>query len=554
MGIFWVLFWRGLVTGATTPQQFHTYADTVFDAFARFDPVWGTYVGIHDYDARLADYSKRNIERQIQYLKDSRKRLLSMDTSGWPVDDAIDYKLLLSNVWQRLFELEKFPYWRKSPFIYSDQCLNGIHYLALRDFAPMRERLPSLLGRLREIPVVAGTAKANLTEPVLIFVETSIDAIDEGTKMITAVSAAFMDSFPQYRGEIEAARDNAIAALRDFNSFCRNLKPRATATCAIGRKNFEAMLTQVHFLDFGVDSLLNLGNSIYADVDSQMKALEALLPPADTLARFPIPSLSRSDVLEYYRWEIEQMKEYVKASGYATIPDSFGSCIPMETPAFLRGTIRGIAYEPPAPLDEFQTGFFYVRPLPESLTAAQKADYASYIAKRGFRGSVVHEGYPGHHMQLLLANQNPSKIRKLQDDLILIEGWALYCEEMVYRQGLFGQDLRQWRGILGGIRFRAVRILVDVGLQIGTFTPESALHFMNEKLGENNYYYTAEIRWYSAGPTSALSYLTGKTIIMQMRQKASQKEGQEFDLKAFHDRLLSEGSIAPTLIAQKYGW
>ena len=539
---------------AMTPEEFHACADTIINSFAEFDPVWGTNAGIHDYDARLADYSKDNVERYVRYLKNTHRRLQSVTTDHWPLDDAIDHQLLVSNIIFQLFQLETFPYWRKSPSVYTDQCLNGIYFLALRDFAPMNERLRSLIGRLIGIPAVMHNAEKNLIDPVLIFVETSMEAVDDGVSMINDVSQAFIDSFPDSADDIAIARDNAAAALRRFKSFCDALKPKATVRYAIGAENLNMLLSQVNFLDMGADSLLRLGENIFARADSEIKELREQLPPSDTTARFPIPSIRKQDLLEYYKWEIGMMKDYTTQSGIVSIPDGFGECIPMETPAFLRGIIRGIAYQQPAPLDNFDTGFFYVRPLPDTLTAAQKADYAAYIHRRGFRGSVVHEAYPGHHMQLLLAKRNKSRIRRIQENLILIEGWALYCEEMVYRQGLYGDDKRQWLGVLGGIRFRAARIILDINLQRGEFTPEAALAFMNEKLGENNYYYTSEIRRYCANPTQALSYLTGKSIIMEMRRRAMQKDSAAFDLKDFHDKLLSEGSIPPKFIAQKYGW
>jgi uncharacterized protein (DUF885 family) len=418
----------------------------------------------------------------------------------------------------------------------------------------MEERLPSFLGRLKAIPEVCRTAKANLNDPVPVFLDVSIEAIDEGIALIENASITFAEKFPSRADEIGAARDNAVKAMRDFNVFCLDLKSRAAGDFAIGKKNLEYLLSEIHFLGADSDSLRALGENIYAWADSEMKALEPKLPQADTSAHYPVMGLGKSDVLDYYQWEIDRMREYVVQSGIATLPADFGRCVPMETPAFLRGIVRGIAYEPPASLDSFQTGFFYVRPLPEIFSVKDKANHGNYIFRRGFRGSAVHEAFPGHHMQLLLANRNSFKIRRIQQNNILVEGWALYCEEMAYRQGLFGDDLRHWHGILGGIRFRAARIIVDIGLQTGRFTPETALAFMNEKLGENNYYYTAEIRRYCANPTQALSYLTGKILISRMRDNAARKEGAGFELGRFHDKLLSEGSIPPSLIARKYGW
>ena len=549
-----IIISSALNTQAMTPTEFRAHADTIIENFARFDPVWATNMGIHAYDSHLADYSKANVNKFILYLKGENKFIAQIDTSDWPIDDLIDYKLLQANIKFQLFQLETFPYWKKSPSVYSDQCLSGIYYLALRNFAPLDQKLPSILGRLNEIPVICNTGKKNLTDPVPIFLETSSDAIDEGIDLIRDISDSLSDQFPIQRNEILSSRDKAIDALKDFNLFCTQLKKNARGDFAIGQKNLEFLLHDVHLLNIDSDSLLALGSSIFAYVDSEMQALTLRLPPPDTIAKFPLPSLDKNDVMSYDQWEINEVRDFIIQRGIATLPDNFGQCIPRETPPFLRGVIRGIAYEPPAPLDSVQTGFFYIRPLPDTFTLDQKASYNDYICRRGFRGSIVHEGYPGHHMQLLLADRNPSKIRKLQQDLIFVEGWALYCEEMAYHQGLFGQDLKQWNGILGGIRFRAIRIIVDIGLQTGEFTPQTALDFMNEKLGKNDYYYTAEIRRYCANPTQALSYLIGKTLITIMRDNAARKEGDKFDLKAFHDKLLSEGSIPPPLIAQKYGW
>jgi uncharacterized protein (DUF885 family) len=539
---------------AMTPADFRAHIDTLIDNFAKFDPVWGTGIGIHNYDNHLADFSKKNIEVFIKYLEAEKKFISNIDTIGWSVDDQIDQVLILANIKFQLFQFKTFPYWRKSPSVYSDQCLYGIYYLVLRDFAPLETRTQAIISRLNEIPEVCKVAKANLTEPVPIFVETAGEALDEGAKLINDVCQDLSIKFPNRAAEITKSRSAAVLALKDFNLYCQELKKTAKRNFSIGKKNLEFLLSDVHLLDTDSDSLLNLGNNLYAQTDSEMNALETILPPADTMPHFAVPSIDKNDILQYYHWEIGMMKNYIIQSGYATIPDNFGECIPLETPTFMRGIIRGIAYEPPAPLDSFQNGFFYVRPLPDTFTEKQKADQMSYVYRRSFRGSIVHEGYPGHHLQLLLANRSQSKIRKIQQDNILVEGWALYCEEMAYRQGLYGDDLRQWDGVLGGIRFRAVRIIVDIGLQTGRFTPQSALNFMNEKLGKNDYYYTGEIRRYCANPTQALSYLTGKTMILRMQARAQAKEGDKFDLKHFHDRLLSEGSISPTLIAQKYGW
>ena len=539
---------------AMTVVAFQAHADSVIDHFARFDPVWATYQGIHNYDSLLADYSRNNVAGFVSYLENEIKLLHSVDTTGWDIDNAIDFRLLVSNVKMQLFQVKTFPYWRKSPSIYSDECIQGIYYLVLRDYAPLDQKLPSYLGRLSAIPNVCRVAKTNLTEAAPIFIETAIESIDDGINLISSTGQMFSDKFPERKLEIDKAVSKASSALRDLNLYCMKLKTKAHGNYAIGSKNFEYLLHDIHMLNINSDSLLNLAYSIYDRANTEMDSLASRIPPSDTMPKYAIPNLGKQDVLGYYQWEINKVRDFIKAKKLITIPGDLGNCVPMETPAFLRATVRGIAYEGPGPFDSLQTGYFYVRPLPDTFTDEQKSDYVDYISRRAFRGSVVHEAYPGHHLQLGLANRDHSPIRKIQQDLVMVEGWALYCEQMMYEQGLYGNDLKQWNGILGGIRFRAVRIMVDIGLQTGQFNPETALAFMNEKLGENVYYYTAEIRRYCTYPTSALSYLTGKTMILRYRDKLASLQGDSFNLRDFHDKLLSEGSIPLSLIAEKYGW
>ncbi len=266
-------------------------------------------------------------------------------------------------------------------------------------------------------------------------------------------------------------------------------------------------------------------------------------------------SLTKKDILDYYQREINETAKFFKEKDIVTIPDDIGACIPVEMPEFMRAIRKGIAYQPPPPFSSDQTGYFYVRPI-DNLDSTAIARYSSMIKNHGFRGSVVHEAYPGHHLQLSLANRNPSLLRRIQDSRVFSEGWALYCEQMAIEQGLYGDDDldARWRDVYGGIRFRAIRIIVDCCLAEGSMTPDSALTFMNNTLGENTEYFKAEIRRYCANPTQALSYLTGKLIILDMLEKARAKEGNSFSLKQFHDKLLAEGSIPPNLIAEKLGY
>jgi uncharacterized protein (DUF885 family) len=223
----------------------------------------------------------------------------------------------------------------------------------------------------------------------------------------------------------------------------------------------------------------------------------------------------------------------------------------VETPVFLRRVIPGPAMEGPAPLDEKQTGVMYIPPLPEKFDSAQRRQYYNTGRRHGYRGGIVHEGFPGHHFQLSIANHNQSFIRRLQFNTCLIEGWALYCEQMVVEQGLYPRDSFPDLRWLGGVWFRAARIIVDAKLHTGRMSYDDAWRFMVEKCWPDTAFFQAEVRRYCLSPSQPMSYLVGKTQLLALRDEYRKRMGDRFTLRDFHDRLLAEGSIPVSLIRRK---
>jgi len=128
---------------------------------------------------------------------------------------------------------------------------------------------------------------------------------------------------------------------------------------------------------------------------------------------------------------MESIKSFMGRKEIVIVLPYVGRLQIVETPKFLWGIIPGIAMEPSAPFDTLSTGYFYICPLPESFTAQDRERFHGVVRERSFRGAIVHEGYPGHHLQLPIANPNPSEMRKFQQNNVLVEGWTLYCEELM---------------------------------------------------------------------------------------------------------------------------
>jgi uncharacterized protein (DUF885 family) len=311
---------------------------------------------------------------------------------------------------------------------------------------------------------------------------------------------------------------------------------------------------------FDSDSLLKLGEALFEQAEKAYRDQEAYIEGnqngSDSV--FVPAGFSRQDILDYYVWETEQIKMFLSGHGIVTVPENVAPVGVVETPSFLRTMISGIAYQPSGPFDSNQKGYFYIRPVPEDLDRRQLEARYRYIHRRGFKGAAVHEAFPGHHLQMQLAGMHADPVRKWQMNPMMLEGWALYCEEMMYHQGLFGkEDPVQWLAVLKGIRFRAARIVADVKLHTGQFTYDECVLWMTDVLGittdAGKEYIRKEVVRYTISPTYQMSYLMGKLEIMKLLEAAQNDPGRNFDLKDFHDALLAEGSVPPTLMWEIMG-
>jgi len=526
------------------------------DGRARFFPVWATSMGINDYDSLFTDYSPESVftyRNEIAIIMQELRQLDSLMLEG---DDYINYQLLKSNIEYDDFILTKFPLHQISTALYIEEPLDGIYLLLLDNSRTMKEKAPFIIARTKAIGSFLAQRWQYQVDMAPIFFESAEAAVDGGIQLLEEAAQMVYKALPDSARSMSIYKNRAVGDYKTFKLYCRIEKDDASGTHVIGQQQLNYLLKNILFLNADADSLKKIGWYWYDRCNSAMSSLNNIIAAKGQSDKTAFnSSLTKKDILDYYQREINETAKFFKEKDVVTIPDDIGACIPVEMPEYMRAIRKGIAYQPPPPFSSDQTGYFYVRPI-DDLDSAAIAKYSNMIKDHGFRGSVVHEAYPGHHLQLSLANRNQSLLRRIQDSRVFSEGWALYCEQMAIEQGLYGDDDLdvRWRDVYGGIRFRAIRIIVDCCLAEGSMTPDSALTFMNNTLGENTEYFKAEIRRYCANPTQALSYLTGKLIILDMLEKARAKEGNSFSLKQFHDKLLAEGSIPPNLIAEKLGY
>ena len=209
-------------------------------------------------------------------------------------------------------------------------------------------------------------------------------------------------------------------------------------------------------------------------------------------------------------------------------------------PEFREKTAPGAYYNAPA-FDGSRPGVFYA-----NLRSVRE------IPKFGMRTLAYHEGIPGHHFQKALQQEATGVpfFRKVLGFTAFAEGWALYAEQLAWEIGFQDEPLNNL-GRLQGEMFRAVRLVVDTGMHHQRWTREQAIDYMREKTGMPQTDVVAEIERYLVMPGQALAYKVGMNTLLRLREEARSALGERFDLRAFHDVVLSGGDMPLTLLERR---
>lgn len=556
--------WIGLVLTLVLAQGSHAQEDPQLDnlcddilqTLQAYYPVHATEMGIHNFDHRFTDYSPTSVKAMIGKLDGFRRKLAPYANRTLTTEQGIRYDLIRSNVEIALLDLKEIAWHNRLPQLYIDEAITGLYLLLNSQHASMDERIVPIMARMMAVPGLFLTAKSNIKHPPQIWIDEALESIEPAIEFYRQVSAELMQRYPNRADAILESSTSAREAMSGFAQWLQQVQPGDSTSFAIGTKNFNFKLQHEHFLPYDADSLLRLGEALLAEAQAEYADYRQYVEEdRQTGADDPyVPRcFSRTDILDYYNWEVAKVREFCEHNDIVTVPAGIAPVVVVETPPYLQSMVTGIAYQPAGPFDEVQRAQFFVRPIPENLDSAQLAARAKYVHRRGFKGSVVHEGYPGHHLQMQVAGMHGDPVRKWHQNSLTIEGWALYCEEMMYEAGLYGgEDHGMWLAILGGIRFRAARIVADVKLHTGQFTYQQCVDWMVEaleaKTDSDREYIRNQVRLYTHRPTTQMSYLIGKLEILKLREALIAIEGENFSLRQFHDALLGEGSVPPALI------
>ena len=521
------------------------------------DPVAATLAGIHTHDYRLGNYTADGFAERDQFTDDWLARFEAMDENELFPAERVDRALILADLrGERALRL--FARWRRQPTLYSDAITRASYYAFLREHAPLAERVATLSERLAEAPAVLKAAKTNL-DPKLVpleWVDIALRSVPAAARFLRVGTAALLPRANPLERAVERAfrpaADAAAAALEAYAVWLETkLRPKARGSFAIGHDAVDAWLEERELLDHDAASLRAWGEEFYRETaamlssaaselghDNWHAAIEELRqdhPPEDAL-------------VDTYRAEMERSRAAVATAGLATIP--YGEDLVVEAmPEFQRPTYPYAAYVAAGPFESSRRGRFWVT-LPEADDDENtRRERLEGHPRPGIAVIACHEGYPGHHLQLTVAADQPSLARKAIRSNLMVEGWGLYVEELMTELGYL--DSPQTRLLrLKDLLWRAARVAVDVGLATGEMGFDDAVRFMVERPRLEPPNAIAEVRRYTLTPLQPSSYALGRAAILALRDKA---RAAGWGMRLFHDRVLGAGSLPPKLLEQDLG-
>jgi hypothetical protein len=544
--------------------QADAWVDEFIAWFLRRHPVDATFIGDHRHDGELPDFSASAVAEMLAEMGD----LLARFQNEWAEDAALptatDLALARAYLATREWELRSGHFQRGNPCIYTGEAIFGVAALFLTDFAPLDERVAAATRRMNAIPELLGQARGNID---VYRREWVARAISECAAADTLFSHGIQSIARQCPGPSASFLGAATRARDAFGAYRHFLEQQPlvelSAMESIGTETFARLLEEGHCLDVTTAQLM-------AQSEAQIAAeLEALADGASSLVgttdwKSALPSLladapAPDAYLETFADEWRDHRQHVIRHHIAPWLDLVDDEAPVTfdwIPDWAAGAapqLYFLHYRSPAPLREPYPQRYLVPTPSNAMMRGERERFLRGVTMSQIRlNHVMHHAGLGHYVQNNHAMRTPSKIGRLAGvDCAsriamfpagtLVEGWACYAVDLIEEAGLSSraESLAQHHSRLR----MAARACVDVGLHTGSMTANDARQLYTGTVGISENAADAEVVRNSMFPGSALIYMVGTRAIHDLRQEMRSREGADFDLYRFHERLLSFGSV-----------
>jgi uncharacterized protein (DUF885 family) len=493
-------------------SEFGARVEALLGDYFRLYPVVATAIGNHDHDGKWPDLSEAGREARLRFVAGWDAQLRALPEASLSIDERIDREILLGELAALRFDEVELREWAWDPLSYVYLMGGGIFPLLARDFAPLAVRLKSVASRLEHLAAVIDGAKANLgrvnAQPV------SALHLEIAIRQLPGIGSLAEDALAQARAaapgdeavaallpRLERAAQRAASAVAAFTRWLkRDLAPRSHGEGRLGRDLFARKLRHTFRSELTDEEILTQARREYDAVREEMiriarKIWRQWVPdePVPTAAREGSQEAAdqkavarvsaaigrdhhpAAELVEFSKQSYGEIAEFCRRKKLIAVPDE-----PLEidwTPPFLR-EFAGAMLDSPGPLDRGQKAFYFITPPPEDWTAEQVESFLAEENDRQLLLTTIHEGTPGHYLQLVYSNRCPSLVRAVFGSGVFAEGWAVYVTQVMIDAGFHAGDLAlqliHWKFYLRAV----INAMLDVGIHAGSMTEAEAMDLM----------------------------------------------------------------------------
>lgn len=542
-------------------NEFDKISEEYIAGYFAWRPLEASALGLHDYDGKAPDYSEKSILNEISRIKSTLDRLKALDTSKLEETDKYDYEILRSHLLYELFRFETREMFKRSPMIYA-RAIDVNVYLK-RNYAPLEERVRSVISILKQVPNIFNEASKNLADSIpRTFIETAIEIARGNARflegdVVKAVSgvrdAALLDSFNE-------AKQTAVTAYRDFTKFLEKEKlPKANDDYAMGTENYKKMLLYEEMITLPPEKILAIGMDFLHKEQKQFEETAHIINPnksgKEVFDDIQNEHPTEQSLIPDTKKNLEAIRQFLVDKKIISLPTDVRVTVE-ETPEYDRAL--GFAMmDTPGPFEMKATeAYYYVTPPDANWTPKQKDEWLTSFNYYTTDIVSIHEAYPGHYLQFIHLNSSKAtNLEKIFGSYAFTEGWAHYTEQMMLEEG-FGADkdsitaAKYKLAQLSESLLRTSRLCVSVKMHCQGMTIDEAAKFFME-----NCYYEekpaqseAKRGTYDAG---YLFYALGKLMILKLREDYKKQEGTNYSLKKFNDTMLQYGMPPVPLLRKK---
>jgi len=536
---------------ASQDSVFRKTSEEFIAGYLDWRPQDAVNLGFHKYDGKMTDLSKSSIDEELSRLRKYDQQLSSLDSSRLSPENYFDLRILRNGIKNEIFGIADLQKFTRNPIVYA-QLIDANMYIK-RNFAPLEQRVGSIIAMENQAPKIFENARANLADSLAKpYVELAIQVARGsssflGNDLLVALKDVKNDSL---MNAFRSANKTAIAAIDSFAAYLEKEKlPKSHNHYAIGRENYMKMLLYSENIQISPDEILAIGMKELKLQQDLFNAAAHIInlgkKPVEVYDDIQKEHPTAADLIPSAKKNMESIRQYLVDKQIVSLPSEVRVTI-AETPPYARETSTA-SMDTPGP---FETGatesYYYITPVNPKWTKTQQEDWLKTFNFYTTDVVTIHEVYPGHYTQFLHLKASPTTpVEKIFSSYAFVEGWAHYCEKMMLDEGFGNQGdsvkaAKYKLAQAGDALLRVCRLCVSVKTHTQNMSLDDATKFFmdNWYQGEKPSRQEALRGTFDPG---YLFYTVGKLEILKLREDYRQQEGAGYSLKKFHDQILDHG-------------